>query len=638
MQFNMDYEISALIILCVVGYLQIFGRKAKIKRSRIFLSMTVIEMLTVIFNLISKGLLNRFGETIFDVVRPVIGCYYMLQYSLAILIMVYMVVWSGRSVKKNGLEYVLFLAPILVYAEECARNFLTAHLYYYDAACGFLETSNISVLNGVVVYCMLFGIVYSVRYARFNSFGKLTTVAILCLLTGIAVFAQASIQHVVFIDFVVAIVLLILYYVAQNPSDMLDHNTQLLNRNMMEELFEADIIAGRDFDLIVLALDDFKFVNKTFGVTVGDMLLMQVAHFLTTTCHKGNVFRYGSDQFAVQIHSGKEEPSVFLDAVLERFRHPWITEDVSVMLSTTISYISCPQDGDQLEAVIDVIDYSVLCAKKNGKGSIVYAKDMDLHALRKEKAIEKAVDLAIEQDTIEVYYQPIYNTEKQKYTSAEALVRIHDDLLGNISPEIFIPIAEKNGSIVKMGAMIFEKVCKFISEHKLAESTIEYIEVNVSVVQCMQQDFVETLNDIMEYYGVKPEQINLEVTETAAVNSITVLQENIEKLHDQGISFSLDDYGSGYATIGYIHRLPFRMIKLDKCMVWDAFENERAGITLKHTVGMLKELDLNIVAEGVETQEQQSRLSNIGCDYLQGWYYSKAIPEKEFARLIEEAC
>lgn len=185
--------------------------------------------------------------------------------------------------------------------------------------------------------------------------------------------------------------------------------------------------------------------------------------------------------------------------------------------------------------------------------------------------------------------------------------------------------------------MIFEKVCRFISEHNLRETSIEYIEVNVSVVQCMQQDFVETLNDIMQYYHVKPEQINLEVTETAAVNSVSVLQENIEKLHRQGISFSLDDYGSGYATIGYIHRLPFRIIKLDKLMVWDAFENERAGITLKYTVGMLKELKVHIVAEGVETKEQQARLSSIGCDYLQGWYYSKAIPENEFADLIGEA-
>ena len=157
-------------------------------------------------------------------------------------------------------------------------------------------------------------------------------------------------------------------------------------------------------------------------------------------------------------------------------------------------------------------------------------------------------------------------------------MRIHDDLLGNISPEIFIPIAERNGSIVKLGTMIFEKVCRFISEQNLEETSIEYIEINVSVVQCIQSDFVDTLNEIMDRYHVRPEQINLEITETAASNSFAILQENVERLYQQGISFSLDDYGSGYATIGYIHRFPFCIIKLDKLMVWDAFENERAGI------------------------------------------------------------
>lgn len=638
MQWNMDFELSALVILFVVGYLQISGHYVPIRRSRIFITIIIGEILTVFCYLISKGVLYYRGAGAYNQIQPVIDVYYVLQYGIAILIMAYLVAWTGRSLRKDWPGFLLFLIPLLVYGEEIIRNFAVHHLYQYDSRYGFLETSSVNILNGVAVYCMLYGLIYCAMHARFNSFGKLTTIAILGLVTGIAVFVQSAVERVVFIDFVVSIALLILYSVAQNSSEILDHNTQVLNRNMLDELIEAEILAERRFDLVVLALDDFKFVNKTFGVAVGDMMLIQVGHFLSTLTGKGSVFRYGSDQFVLQLRQGERDCKEVLDLIQERFRHPWITKTVSVMMTTTISCVSCPEDGNQLESIIDVIDYSVLSAKKNGKGNIVYARDMDLFALRKEKAIEKAVEKAIEQDTLEVHYQPIFNTEKQCYTSAEALVRIHDDLLGNISPEVFIPIAEKNGSIVKMGTMIFEKVCRFISEHNLKDTSIEYIEVNVSVVQCMQQDFVETLNDIMQYYHVKPEQINLEVTETAAVNSVSILQENIEKLYHQGITFSLDDYGSGYATIGYIHRLPFRIIKLDKLMVWDAFENERAGITLKYTVGMLKELKVHIVAEGVETKEQQAKLSSIGCDYLQGWYYSKAIPEEEFADLIEEAC
>lgn len=637
MQWNMDFELSALIILLVVGYLQFFGHYVPIKRNRIFVSIILLQFLTVSCDLMIETILYYGGAEVFEKIHLLIGFYYALQYSVMIFVMIYLVAWAGRSLRRNRLGHIFLFVPVAIYLEEIVRNFLTHHLYYYDSQYGFLETFSISILNGVAIYCMLFGLVYCAVYARFNSFAKLTVFSALGLISGVAVFIQAAVQQVDFIDFVIAIVLLIIYFVMQNPADMLDNNTHVLSRNMLDEILSADIYMGTQFNLVVLALDEFKFVNKTFGVPVGDMMLMQLANYLSSINKRGLVYRYGSDQFVLQLYGGEKELETAVDLIRERFRHPWITEEVSVMMSTTVSCVCYPEDGNELESIVDVIDYSILSAKKMGKGNIVYARDLDLHSLKKEKAIEKAIETAIEQDTIEVYYQPIFNTEKQCYTSAEALVRLHDDLLGNISPEVFIPIAERNGAIIELGNIIFEKVCKFISEHKLEETSIEYIEVNVSVVQCMQQGFVDTLNEIMEAYGIKPGQINLEVTETAAVNSLTVLQENIERLYQQGISFSLDDYGSGYATIGYIHRLPFQIIKLDKGMVWDAFENERAGITLKHTVGMLKELKMHIVAEGVETQEQQSRLSSIGCDYLQGWYYSKAVPQEEFAELIRKA-
>lgn len=637
MQMNLDLEIGALVIVAVVICLQRFGRYVPILRSRIFIQMLMVQMLAIITNIGSRLALYYLGATSYNWVKYIIDCYYMLQYSVVLFAMSYLVAWIGKSLKRNRVARTITTIPFLVFGEEVIRMFLTQHLFVYNSRYGYVETSQIYILNLMVAFTVLYSIIYCMMNTRVVSYHRLTVIATLGLSLGIAGVIQMQIPSVLFVDFTVAIVFLLLYFIVQNPSDMLDNNTQVLNRNMFDELLRADIYNKKSFDLIILALDDFKIINKTYGITAGDMLLIQVARFLQRIDSKCMVYRYGSDQFAVQIHHGKANFEKVLSDIEERFRHPWITEEFSTMLSSTICCITWPDDGDEYADIVDVIDFSVLSAKKSGKGSTIYAKNMDLQSLRKEKAIEKAIDQAIEQDTLEVHYQPIFNTEKGCYTSAEALVRIKDDLLGNISPEIFIPIAERNGSIIRMGNMIFEKVCKFISENNLRNTTIEYIEINVSAVQCMQEDFVDTLNEIMERYGVQPDQINLEVTETAAVNSIAVLQENVERLHHQGISFALDDYGSGYATIGYIHQLPFKIIKLDKLMVWDAFENERAGITLRYTVGMLKELKVHIVAEGVETLEQQSRLSDIGCDYLQGWYYSKAVPPNEFAKLIEKA-
>ena len=639
MEWNIDFEICALIILGVVVALHVSKQYVAVRRSHLFLTMVAVECVTILCNIGLRQMFIERGVSIGRSGVAFVDFYIAVQYALPILFMYYMVVWSGKSMiySHNRVAFVFFWLPIAGYVCVIGYNLLHQNLYRLDAQVGYVETSDMMMLNWIAVYTLLYGLVYAVAHIRILSFERLSMIGMSGVLVAFGAFAQYYFVDTKFIDFLVAVALLILYLVAQNPADMLDSNTKVLSRSMMDEILLRDIEAGKAFDLIVLALDDFKFVNKTFGVTTGDIMLMQVAYFLTTLTKKGRVYRYGADQFVLQMRHAETDMYEVLDSIKERFRHPWITEEVSVMLSTTISCIACPEDGDSMETLVDVIDYSILSAKTMGKGTVVFAKDMDLRALRKEKAIEKAIELAIDRDTIEVYYQPIFNTEKQCYTSAEALVRLNDELLGYISPEIFIPIAEKNGMILKLGTMIFEKVCRFIAEENLKDTTIEYIEVNVSVVQCMQQNFVEELIEIMDYYHIAPEQINLEVTETAAVNSISILQENIEKLHAKGISFSLDDYGSGYSTLGYLHQLPFQIIKLDKLMVWDAFENERAGITLKFTVGMLKELKVRIVAEGVETQEQQMHLTGIGCDYLQGWYYSKAIPGEEFAQLIQAA-
>lgn len=637
MQWDVNIDICTLMLLCIVLVVLLSKRMVAIRRSRIFLAMVLLETAAVTCSTTIKYLILYAGHEPGVWSAVLVDVFFVLQYLVPLLFMDYMVVWSGHSLNTNPVSKIMFVLPIVGYLAIMIWNIATQGLYTWDASFGFKENESVGLLLLLSAYCIMYGVVYAVIYVRKLAFSKLSTIGLFVIGVIVMLPIQFLNPGVSYIDFLVAAGMLVLYLVAQNQSEMVDNSTQVLNRNMLDELLRNNISNRVRFDLVVLALDDFKFVNQTFGVTAGDMMLMQVAHYLTTITKKAKVYRYGADQFALEILHGDMKVEQVVSLIKERFRHPWITEDVSVMLSTTISCVSYPDDGATMANIIDVIDYSILSAKTSGKGAVVYASNLDLHALRKEKAIEKAVENAILQDTIEVHYQPIYNTEKQCYTSAEALVRLRDDMLGNIPPDIFIPIAERNGTIVKLGSLIFEKVCQFIQKVNLRETSIEYIEVNVSVVQCMQQDFVEKLMGIMERYEVSPDQINLEVTETAASNSLAILQENIERLHAKGISFSLDDYGSGYSTLGYIHQLPFKIIKLDRLMVWDAFANERAGITLKFTVGMLKELKVRIVAEGVETHEQQAHLEGIGCDYLQGWYYSKAMPANEFETLIKKA-
>jgi diguanylate cyclase (GGDEF)-like protein len=449
-----------------------------------------------------------------------------------------------------------------------------------------------------------------------------------------AIYAQMKYGTSV-LNFSISIGCLTLYQYLNNPSDMTDETTRLFNRNLFGIFVKNEFAAGKEFGGVVVAMDDFKFINKTYGVGTGDDMLRQIASFLISVRNSDRVFRFGSDQFCMVVRKGNRDLNEIAQTIQDRFKHPWYSESSDgIMMSASICCIACPKDALSYENLIEVIDYSMLVAKKTNKGGVSQAENLMLDVLKEDKAIEKAVKLAIDRNELMVYYQPIYSVSKGHYNSAEALVRLNDSELGWISPEKFIPIAEKNGLIVQMGEIILEKVCKFIHDYDLKNTPIEYIEVNISPIQLVQADFVDRVKKILEKYEVSPSQINMEITETATLTGTSVINDNIAALVDYGIKFSLDDYGSGNANIDYINNMPFSIIKLDKFIIWDAFKNEKAGITLEYTVGMLNALQLHIVAEGVETEEMNERLSEVGCHYMQGWYYSKAVSDDEFMKLI----
>ena len=634
---DLHFDIAAMTVMVVILTFLSLKKNIPVKRSYVFMILCILQVLVIVCSMGMQLSIHSDLDYAEKMGMWFADCYFALDYLCAFIFMYYMVLWSGKSIHGKIKAQLSLMIPFIFYIAMIIDNFIRHNLYTLDKSNGLVYNNRLKLLSVVTLYALIFGICYAIKYVEAISYGKLTAITIGCAGVVSGMLLQFRFHETYFFNFVFTIMYLLMYEIAQNPLNILDGNTQVLNRLIMDEMLNVDISENKRFELVVLAMDDFKLVNKTYGIEMGDVMLRQVADFLKTVSNKGKVFRYGSDTFVLQIKPNSDSIDDVVDNIRERFRHPWIYEENSIHLSATTICISYPDDGNTLENLIEVLDYTVLFAKKKGRGSVIHTRDVDLHAMRKEKAIEKAVEEAIANDTIEVHYQPIYNTNKQCYTSAEALVRMRDERLGNISPEIFIPIVERNGKIVQLGTMVFEKVCQFMHEQNISNSTIEYIEVNVSVIQCMREDFVDTILSIMDKYEIRPEQINLEITETAEISALTILQENVEKLHAKGISFSLDDYGSGYSTLGYIHQFPFRIIKLDKLMVWDAFETERAGITLKHTVGMIKDLNMHIVAEGVETEQQQKRLSVVGCDYLQGWYYSKAVPPDKFAQMIKKA-
>lgn len=254
---------------------------------------------------------------------------------------------------------------------------------------------------------------------------------------------------------------------------------------------------------------------------------------------------------------------------------------------------------------------------------------------RMAMALSDIVEGAIRNRTFMVYYQPIYCLHDGRFHSAEALVRLKDPELGWVSPSLFIPEAEQNGSIVAIGEILLQKICRFLGSIDYAATGLDYVEVNLSVEQCVRPQMAGELIALMEDYDVAPEHINLEVTETSSTYSQEAIDANIRTLAARGLTFSIDDYGTGYSNTARVLELPFNLVKIDKSFV-DEMENPDTRTVLADTIAMMKAIGKSVLIEGVETQEQVDALAAMGADYIQGYFFARPLPEDEFEPFLRE--
>ena len=249
--------------------------------------------------------------------------------------------------------------------------------------------------------------------------------------------------------------------------------------------------------------------------------------------------------------------------------------------------------------------------------------------------MEKAVSRGLAENSFEVYYQPTYNIDKSIH-GAEALLRMHDSEIGDIYPDEFIPITEQLNLIDDVDEFVLKEVCSFVKSGIPLKLGLDSINVNLSVIQCMKEGFVDHINSIVEEYDIDKSFINFEITESVAANDYKLLSKVIRHLKLEGFRFSIDDYGTGYSNMTSVFSLNIDVIKIDKSILWGAEKTELGYVILENSIRMIRQMKRKILVEGVETPEQIDILSNLDVDYLQGFFFSKPLPKKDFIELLEK--
>lgn len=320
--------------------------------------------------------------------------------------------------------------------------------------------------------------------------------------------------------------------------------------------------------------------------------------------------------------------------IRERFASPWEMEGSALSLGALFVSIDETSGLNTPDEIINTLSLSLESAERDGS----IASDPDKDTLSIGEVYEQITTLrtlerVLEHNEVEVFLQPIVRSDSRELVGAEALARIRNEYGAIVPPSLFIPIAERVGLIDEVGAQVFSKVCAFIAEHDLGEMGLQWININLSPLQCVQHDVAERFDAILKQYGVSPELIHLEVTEQSLID-YKLVENQILQLRDMGFSFALDDYGTGYSNLVRLSDYPFANVKLDMSLV-RSYSNER-GELLPVVVSGLKGIGYTITAEGVETEKIAANLSGIGADYLQGYLFAKPLPMAEFARTYQK--
>jgi diguanylate cyclase (GGDEF)-like protein len=391
--------------------------------------------------------------------------------------------------------------------------------------------------------------------------------------------------------------------------------------------------------VMFLDLDRFKVINDTLGHEAGDLLLKAVAERLKECLRPGdNVFRMGGDEFLFILTDVRDIDDVrsAAQAILDHFKEPVHINSHEFMISASIGISVYPLDGEELESLVKNADVAMYDAKNRGKNSFRFYEAHMNDKAEERLHIESSLRKALENKEFMLYYQPRFNLASSKIIGMEALVRWQHPDLGLVPPLDFIPLAEESGFIVPLGEWVLRTSCMQCREWQMEEGFPLNISVNISAAQFQREEFVEMVKRILEESLLDPKYLELELTESVVMENGAMAITKLNQLKALGVKISIDDFGTGFSSLSYLKHFPIDSLKIDRSFIKDIPTAPKDSAITKTIIALGRRLSLNVVAEGVETQEQFAFLLSRKCSEVQGYLISKPLPPEEAILLLHE--
>ncbi|WP_371377032.1 EAL domain-containing protein [Thalassotalea aquiviva] len=417
-----------------------------------------------------------------------------------------------------------------------------------------------------------------------------------------------------------------------------DTLTGLSNRSYFQANQSQLVAQDIEHALLVFDLDNFKKINDSIGHQIGDVLLCKVTERIAQLSSvKDRCYRLGGDEFSLIIEGTNDidEITNIAKEVLNVIAQPYSIRGQEIALTCSIGIVLFPEDGTNSHELLKNADTAMYHAKDIGGATYQFFNDSMNKQAVKRLQVENLIRHGLKEDLFSVFYQPKIDVQKGCISGMEALVRFEAGYKGIIRPDIFIPISEQTGQIIKIGEVVLRKACRATKAWIDSGIFDGRIAVNLSAVQFRQPNLVTMINQILEETGLPAKHLELEITEGTVMDSPQEAIRTMLELREMGIALSLDDFGTGYSSLAYLKQFPLNTLKIDKAFVDDIESSERGRNMVAIIVTIAHNLGMDVVAEGVETEEQLDYLRRLNCEQLQGYLYSKPLNEQDFGDYLE---
>ncbi len=640
-QYNICFSIASLVLIGVTLIINSL-EEAHDNRQKHFFGMIIFDALIV--NL--AGLFHSLwrysdwfrGYVMIDMNNSVVLIQKIFSYVLAYLSLLYVM-----SIFRVEVEMITKKIIVMLPAAFSVCFFLTS--LFTDYFFIFNEYGEIqynypqgALVNISLIIYFLYAFFLYAKYCRSFSTEKVVALIFyyLLMLAGIPIRIVTRSSSI--FEFSVSLALIFCVYTFQNPSEFSDRISGAGTRNALTFAVSNNLLQKKVFTVFGIMIERLDAITGGEPLEIVSDLLGQITAYLRKLCPGGEIY-YLDDGSYMMIFPESEPDDPIIEKTAEqvrkRFKEPWKLGDRKIRLFESAFSIGFPDEIDSIDKFNEVRGVIVKAVQRSSR-DLMRVSDLNLKHVEHDKKIDSIVKHALDDGLLEVYYQPIYSTAQKKFISCEALLRLRSPQLGFISPAVFMPVAERNGAVIEIDSFVLSSVCRMLSETEAVNLGLEFVEVNLSVVDCIQANLSDNVINTLKKFDVKPDQINLEVTETFEEGITSIMDENIDKLSKHGVSFSMDDFGTGYSNLARISSLPVDIFKLDKSIIQSAFESGTSYMVLMNLIKLIKSLDKKIVAEGVETKEQADQIIRFGCDYIQGFYFAKPMPRDKFLEFLRE--